>query len=695
MPRATGETAHSGTATSADRAEEPVADVGIVIVHGIGNQRNAETLLRYAEPLFAYASSRCRALGGSGGTVDHSALEETALPAHTRWTLGMPDGRTMSWLVAEARWADCFRSADEGSALFWAAAFSKRAVTRVAAHLLRPIGAFAARSGRVVASARATVDTEASEPRSGGSAVTAGYASFLLAIYLLMAILLFVVYVWIPLVAYAATLVALAALIVPAAWVAAVLLTAARFVPLVRGTARRLAASLASSVGDSYSFLEQPVQAAAMQGSILSSLTWAAARARRLIVIAHSQGSAIAVTVLFQDDPRLPRVDTLMTVGSAVSLLDRLEPNPVSAWRTHQPGLRWINVWSGWDPVSAGPIVDSGCSSGSRWNEIYDPGPEEGPPETAMPSSVPNPFLPPSSASSTVDESTGGGAVQADSRTGTAVRGVGEAVGAGIGAAYGSMAGAALSLIPTVEPHVEPAEAGPAEVVVHNRASLLRDHNTYAENDEQVIARIAAEAAASCGYGAEWSLASDTKAERDRVTAVRLLGATRLLNAFLGALIGALLVEGGHDESIAAAVETGFHWLGRDLGDAFDLVPAGFWTEALWACVLGAAAFVVSNAIAATTWTRWRKRAAARNADGSRTGLRPALPFAFVASATTAAVPALLIWLAARSGDEITAELLVVATVPIAIMLWSWGGIRPRTVDARFERVEPRPTPGS
>ncbi|MBC7724800.1 MAG: hypothetical protein H7146_08635, partial [Burkholderiaceae bacterium] len=102
----------------------------------------------------------------------------------------------------------------------------------------------------------------------------------------------------------------------------------------------------------------------------------------RIVVLAHSQGAAIAANVIFTvlpASPGAPQVDTLLTVGAAVSLLgpSRLRRGaadlltPVADWVASPTPVRWVNFWAVWDPFAAGPIADTHRARYERWASAY------------------------------------------------------------------------------------------------------------------------------------------------------------------------------------------------------------------------------------------------------------------------------------------------------------------------------------
>jgi hypothetical protein len=78
---------------------------------------------------------------------------------------------------------------------------------------------------------------------------------------------------------------------------------------------------IAGVVGDAYGQLHSPIQRAAFQRATLEAMQWLRPRCRRLAVIAHSQGAAIAHRALQTGEPK---ADLLVTVGAGITKLEAL-----------------------------------------------------------------------------------------------------------------------------------------------------------------------------------------------------------------------------------------------------------------------------------------------------------------------------------------------------------------------------------
>jgi hypothetical protein len=111
---------------------------------------------------------------------------------------------------------------------------------------------------------------------------------------------------------------------------------------VARDLARRIRALVVNVLGDSYVLLERPARAAAIRERVRSSLAWLAARCDTVIVVAHSQGAAVALDYLVEEPQ--PMVARLVTLGSGARKLGhlRFQRQGSSAYGTC--GSAWLAV---------------------------------------------------------------------------------------------------------------------------------------------------------------------------------------------------------------------------------------------------------------------------------------------------------------------------------------------------------------
>ena len=134
------------------------------------------------------------------------------------------------------------------------------------------------------------------------------------------------------------------------------LLPIARLRSALAGLERTLAATL----GDSLVLLSSPLQQAAMVAQIRRDAAWLATRCKRVTIVAHSQGAALAHMAL--RDERPPNVALLLTCGSGLRKLEELRQ--VSASEEGLAGRAYLSA--------AGVVLlatsAAGAISGMGWN---------------------------------------------------------------------------------------------------------------------------------------------------------------------------------------------------------------------------------------------------------------------------------------------------------------------------------------
>jgi hypothetical protein len=230
-------------------AIEPRAKVGVLLVHGIGDHREGETLLSFGEPMIDWLREWLRRSGGKDArgrlhVVDarlKATRTEADSPAYALAQLSLSDERDVAperWLFTEAWWGETVQPPDSLRLLSWLLA---RGPLLLYAHFL-------AAPRHAAGSVRQTLRALAAF----------GLASALQALVLLALLL------W---------------LIPIGPWRRA-----------LGGAVRALTLTL----GDSFVLLEQDVQRAAMVARVRRMLAWLDARVERIAVVAHSQGGAIA-----------------------------------------------------------------------------------------------------------------------------------------------------------------------------------------------------------------------------------------------------------------------------------------------------------------------------------------------------------------------------------------------------------------
>ena len=284
--------------------------LGILFVHGIGEQRRGQTLTEMGEPLVDWLR---RWVTGPGEIADPS--EPTArdspveiddariVPLETgdasmvvaRVSVGQ---QTQKWLLAESWWAEVFLPAKFSQLASWGL-------------LVGPV-VLASHVSLIVQRLLAT--TEATSRRLEESPSWSKLGNVPIGA------------VWVFGGLTALIVAVLAAIVAFVFEVAAILLLLAAILPLpwIRGFVVSLQRGLANGLGDSYVLSQSPFQYTAMVGRVIRDVQWLADRAEHVIVIAHSQGAAVAYEALRNPLDRPRRVRMLITFGQGLRKLRAL-----------------------------------------------------------------------------------------------------------------------------------------------------------------------------------------------------------------------------------------------------------------------------------------------------------------------------------------------------------------------------------
>jgi hypothetical protein len=130
-------------------------------------------------------------------------------------------------------------------------------------------------------------------------------------------------------------------LIAIVAMVACLLLALVQRLPIIGKRVSALTVNLVKGVGDSYLFAHDAFARTAMVQRIRHDLAWLRAKGcGRVAIVAHSQGAALCHDMLRADDRPKGQVDLLVTVGSGVQRLNGFRELYRAAT------LRWIGWWS-------------------------------------------------------------------------------------------------------------------------------------------------------------------------------------------------------------------------------------------------------------------------------------------------------------------------------------------------------------
>jgi hypothetical protein len=292
------------------------ADLGVLFVHGIGEQLQGQTLVRFADPLsrwFTRWFSRDVQIEAAIGTdpsvgevrisgseliPGDSAPASTVMLVHPAPEEGMGD--RSKWILAESWWAETFRPPKTSALLLWL-------LLILPYMLLEQFYVPFMRSMRM------------SRPGVEGFAFTWArrlgfFALFLAALPLALLGAVPVIVLLIP-------------LLVP--------------IPRVQSVAKAGALKLASTLGDCFVLISSTVQFDAMVNQVAADLEWLRRRVPKVAVVAHSQGAAVAYEALTRYGcPR--NMHLYVTVGQGLGKLMRMR-----RLQTLHRTARFIVAWAG------------------------------------------------------------------------------------------------------------------------------------------------------------------------------------------------------------------------------------------------------------------------------------------------------------------------------------------------------------
>ncbi|HJT63552.1 MAG TPA: hypothetical protein VJ839_02145, partial [Candidatus Limnocylindria bacterium] len=245
---------------SRDRVGVDRFDLGVLLVHGLGQQQRGDTLTEAGDEIFRWLRLRVRDEQDGGGNV--TVLDVTArapsgdaIPAaHAVVRITPPDGAASTWVVAEAWWAEVFRPATFMEMAGW--------VVTVGPWV------FATQ----VAGVRRRLEIGVDVPPA------------------LRVLLIPVTLVFGLLMAAAAAIIGF----VVTALVAGIFLVAVTRIPVLAEAAQRLQRQMANEFGDAYVLTRSPVRFGAMSSAVRSDLQALREQCKSVVLIAHSQGTAVA-----------------------------------------------------------------------------------------------------------------------------------------------------------------------------------------------------------------------------------------------------------------------------------------------------------------------------------------------------------------------------------------------------------------
>ena len=300
--------------------------IGIVFVHGIGQQPESGTVRQFGGVLLGWLREWYGARGLALEVESASLSYGQRADPPARFAVRLPDA-AQTWVFAEAWWASRLSAPSFAKMVGWALVV----VWRVLDRLWR---SFTKNGSLWVAIPRPLYER----------AIRAASAFFLLIGVALAAAL------YVPFLALFFLLAQL-----PGPFERAVL-------------ALRL--FLVDQIGDFYTFLNDDVQARHIHQAVADSVKHLVTQERcgRIVVMAHSQGAVVAFDALSSSPiPEIKAVSTLVTVGGALNNAWRLRPSGSRRLRGDLPGhIRWLDVWADYDYVAGGTLVRPGRAQASE-----------------------------------------------------------------------------------------------------------------------------------------------------------------------------------------------------------------------------------------------------------------------------------------------------------------------------------------
>lgn len=322
----------------------PRRSVGVLFVHGIGQQAQSSCLREFSAPMVSWlddwhrnnANGRLPALTGS--TLSYGE-PLGAVPAH--FTLAVPGvdpAKTATWIFAEGWWAARLDPPRLVAMLGWTLHIGRtiaRQLAVAAVSHLPDVWRHVALGGR--------------KPGSFAQRLQAAVGILIESLSL---ILLVVGYISATLIGYV--------VLFPLFLIAHIPLEPVQQFVLLR----LLRPLLVDFVGDFRVYVSDEVQGVHIRAGVERSLEWLATQCDDIVVVAHSQGAVVAYdTLVAGRSAGIAKVRKLVTMGSALNKAWKLEEVPARLLRPVPASIKWIDVWSTYDPVPGDRASRPGAES--------------------------------------------------------------------------------------------------------------------------------------------------------------------------------------------------------------------------------------------------------------------------------------------------------------------------------------------
>ncbi len=363
------------TGRSQPEASPPTRSIGVIFVHGIGNQPPRETLLHWANSIIEVLTVWRREHDEQPGSqqpigedpVERAAVETGDGSEERVWVrvdIPATDAAhpAASWLLTEAYWAGQVRAPAFGQALGY-----------LRSHVGAIIKGIASGYGlREDARAKRLAAIIAEQPTPWDERTRSDVAELQRSDSLRWRWIDRLDRIWQTkpvrrLLSGVATFASVLALAIYAP-LRAVPIKAIR----ERAELASLDAQLVGAFGDLPVLLDDPVQAAIVRSRLAEAIRWVRERGcDEVVLIAHSGGAIVSYATLLDEAYRDLPVAKLVTLGQGLALGWRLEHatgpfvtgNPIRGdLGAARPNLRWVDFWASYDPAPAGQLTAvDGC----------------------------------------------------------------------------------------------------------------------------------------------------------------------------------------------------------------------------------------------------------------------------------------------------------------------------------------------
>ncbi len=276
-------------------------DLGVLFVHGIGTQSQGRTLADWGQSVTAWINRWTSLVSPNDAspaiTVRDAILSpaDSSRPAHAFLDVskvGSSGPQTSHWILAESWWAATVLPPSYGELVRWSMVVVP---WTIASHF---IARFQRKKSHQTGRLRFV-------PLAGNFVVM--LAAMVAMPFILIGLGLVLVIGAIP-------------------------------IPQVRALAGAVQRGLANTLGDSQVLLDNAMQAAAIVGRVRHDLEWLSAECEKVVVVAHSQGAAVAHLALQQT--RVSNVTLFLTFGSGIAKL--LETRRLMAGSQRSRWAPWL-----------------------------------------------------------------------------------------------------------------------------------------------------------------------------------------------------------------------------------------------------------------------------------------------------------------------------------------------------------------